>query len=718
MTDPSNGITTSHRTSQLASHEWSSTLRHLKFGIGFSLIVILALEQETVENCKRSISEDIPTLSAIHVFKAIYPDDLYKIPNQISKLRISENQGCVWIDCLNKNNTSLQGAWNDGMRYLVARLNERRDRLVEQCQVPIILCGPPQLMEILSNEAPDLWSMRTTVAHLIDEESASQPLDVTHKTSDTAAFALDSHAKQLESIQSRLWRFAIIPRSTLRIFGVKSIQLRPSVLLEYAHEEDSIEPKVALAEFNRLQQDRRPEALKEGINFLLKAAYGFAIQLDGIETERAAHDLIAIIDKANDASILPNELKISIKCQAVSLRAWACLVIAQQESKVFKEALILASESVKLSAEAPSKVDRIGLRLAYEVWLRAALLHEDLTEHKHERDLLNQALITARENQTIAAQIELLLAFYDRDDFHDESAKSHLRQAISLQKLARAPVVDLAYSMGMLSDCLCAQGNLAAAEYYVQEALKLYDSAVDVPKNSEVPIALVGTKSIKKLASLSVQKIPNNDNDKEASARKSIPTDEAPMKQCQPSLELILGKGALLSLQGRIFLYQRRYGESLKSFQMSTQILKIEGYSTGIEQREAMIGTIVSLAMAFGAIVNPAAIEILTQDVPGFEKIRNMELLYVAYMNEKHFDRAKEMLSELRNQFSQSDSIAMHEIIDRWFANMERYKLARKGNEIISKVEDWLSRRGMHPSQIGLNLGSRIRPYINKPSHK
>jgi hypothetical protein len=83
---------------------------------------------------------------------------------------LERGRGLLLIDA-----SDAHPAEKEGWITVLRRLNEGRDRLVERWAGPCVLAVPPWMLSLLPSEAPDLWSVRTTV--LRSGEAAPPPAE-------------------------------------------------------------------------------------------------------------------------------------------------------------------------------------------------------------------------------------------------------------------------------------------------------------------------------------------------------------------------------------------------------------------------------------------------------------------------------------------------------------------------------------------------------------
>jgi hypothetical protein len=134
---------------QLASHlELASD--------GFALLVLVCDGREQLDALlEEALQQPLPTVWVTHDPRADdWPAELLR---QLERA-MDQNQALLLLDASDANPDE-----RDGWVLVLRRLNEYRDRLAKRWARPFVLALPPWLLRVLPSEAPDLWSVRTTL---------------------------------------------------------------------------------------------------------------------------------------------------------------------------------------------------------------------------------------------------------------------------------------------------------------------------------------------------------------------------------------------------------------------------------------------------------------------------------------------------------------------------------------------------------------------------
>jgi tetratricopeptide (TPR) repeat protein len=147
--------------------DWRALLTHLELSQGFSFVVILAPSENIAEICRVALEAELAiqekTMRAISVRTT---RDLEQLAGKLVSDVVGEvrNLACVWVAHVVSQDASDYAAWRDAWRVAVSRLNQFRNPLSRQLAATLAFVGAPWLKEVLRQDAPDLWSIRSLVA--------------------------------------------------------------------------------------------------------------------------------------------------------------------------------------------------------------------------------------------------------------------------------------------------------------------------------------------------------------------------------------------------------------------------------------------------------------------------------------------------------------------------------------------------------------------------
>lgn len=154
------------------SEDWTAFTNHFDFGVGFSLNILLVIDNDGADVCREELYRFLALRDKRLVEIAITEEmDLRQIARRLLECNINENDGAIWVDKAVPVAVDTYSVWRGAWREGAARLNEVRNSLQRHLSIPLILVGSPWLAEVLRDMAPDLWSIRTLVS-LIEPHAA------------------------------------------------------------------------------------------------------------------------------------------------------------------------------------------------------------------------------------------------------------------------------------------------------------------------------------------------------------------------------------------------------------------------------------------------------------------------------------------------------------------------------------------------------------------
>ncbi len=154
----------SSRYNLSASPDWQALLTHFELGRGFAFIVLLVPNQDGAEVCREALSQYLSGRGQqLREISVASPADLRNIADPLLDLHASADTGAIWVARAVPEAVPEFPVWQDAWREGVARLNQFRNPLRRQFEIPLIFVGAPWLQEVLRESAPDLWSVRTLV---------------------------------------------------------------------------------------------------------------------------------------------------------------------------------------------------------------------------------------------------------------------------------------------------------------------------------------------------------------------------------------------------------------------------------------------------------------------------------------------------------------------------------------------------------------------------
>ncbi len=157
--------------------EWRHLLDHLRLLDGFGLLLVLAPEQAGAEVCRRALQRHLAEQGrALHSVQLHLQEPSGTLGDQLLQAELPTDTGAVWVSAPEAESASYEDPVRQLWRNALAALNPRRNPLRRQLGVPLIFAGPPWLQEVCREAAPDLWSIRDTIAR-IEPPSRDLPPD-------------------------------------------------------------------------------------------------------------------------------------------------------------------------------------------------------------------------------------------------------------------------------------------------------------------------------------------------------------------------------------------------------------------------------------------------------------------------------------------------------------------------------------------------------------
>jgi tetratricopeptide (TPR) repeat protein len=147
------------------SPDWQALLTHFELGQGFAFIVLLVPDQDGAEACRAALARYLEGHGK-RLVEVPVPDpaDLRNISEPLLNMDAGDGAGAVWVARVASLEAPEDRVWFEGWRDGVARLNQFRNPLRRSFEIPLVFVGAPWLQEVLRENSPDLWSVRTLVA--------------------------------------------------------------------------------------------------------------------------------------------------------------------------------------------------------------------------------------------------------------------------------------------------------------------------------------------------------------------------------------------------------------------------------------------------------------------------------------------------------------------------------------------------------------------------
>ncbi|MBI5480026.1 MAG: tetratricopeptide repeat protein, partial [Deltaproteobacteria bacterium] len=144
--------------------EWHRIRGALDLGTGFQFLVVtspsrVALDEvaDRIDRMRRGAGLQRVSPGSTQAIRTV-GEELDELGGQLGR---AARRSVVWIDAWHTDKER-EEAW----RFALARINERRNYWGRRLGGAVVLAGPPVVATLLTATAPDLWSVRTLVAHL------------------------------------------------------------------------------------------------------------------------------------------------------------------------------------------------------------------------------------------------------------------------------------------------------------------------------------------------------------------------------------------------------------------------------------------------------------------------------------------------------------------------------------------------------------------------
>lgn len=159
------------RAALAAEPDWRALLRHFDFNEGFAFILILIESAENAGICRDALGDYLRDegLGTIRLIAPRWPDAVKDLPLQLHNPRFPDTVKALWIESvIPEGSVSPEKLeeWRTAWRACFASLNRIRNQMQRGIPCSLIFVAAPWMQELIRNTAPDLWSIRSTVARI------------------------------------------------------------------------------------------------------------------------------------------------------------------------------------------------------------------------------------------------------------------------------------------------------------------------------------------------------------------------------------------------------------------------------------------------------------------------------------------------------------------------------------------------------------------------
>jgi tetratricopeptide (TPR) repeat protein len=166
------------RLNPAALQEWQYLLTHFELSEGFSFIVLLVPDADWAAACRIALARFLEAEGKSLQTVAFTDAEEFKVnlPGQLLELHLGERTGAVWLAATVSEASPQYQEWVEAWRGMSARLNQFRNPLSRQINVPLLFVGAPWIQPVIREIAPDLWSVRTMVTRVEPPAESSRPV--------------------------------------------------------------------------------------------------------------------------------------------------------------------------------------------------------------------------------------------------------------------------------------------------------------------------------------------------------------------------------------------------------------------------------------------------------------------------------------------------------------------------------------------------------------
>lgn len=153
-----------------ASVEWQRVGGHFALNEGFALVVLVVPDRDGASLCRLSLANRLRAhgLGILDASPAS-PSALRRLAPSLLALRPERDRGAVWVSAAVPASADDFAAWRMAWRWGLATLNQNRNPLRRWIGCSLVIVGTPELVPLFREAAPDLWSVRSLVAHILPD---------------------------------------------------------------------------------------------------------------------------------------------------------------------------------------------------------------------------------------------------------------------------------------------------------------------------------------------------------------------------------------------------------------------------------------------------------------------------------------------------------------------------------------------------------------------
>lgn len=151
-----------------ASAEWQRVCGHFALNEGFALVVLVVPDRDGASLCRLSLANRLRANGrGILDASPATPAGLRRLAPDLLALRPDRDCGAVWVSAAVPVSADDFAAWRMAWRWGLATLNQNRNPVRRWIGCSLVIVGTPDLVPLFREAAPDLWSIRSLVAHIV-----------------------------------------------------------------------------------------------------------------------------------------------------------------------------------------------------------------------------------------------------------------------------------------------------------------------------------------------------------------------------------------------------------------------------------------------------------------------------------------------------------------------------------------------------------------------
>lgn len=194
-----------------AAAEWRRVCSHFALNEGFALVVLLVPDRDGATLCRLTLGNRLRgTGQGILDVPLAGPSALRRLAPDLLALRPAPGHAAVWVSAAVPGSADDFVAWHRAWRWGLATLNQNRNPLRRGVGCSLVIVGTPDLMPLFREAAPDLWSVRSLVAHILPDPrhaaGTALTLDqrpLTRKKRAGSAVDLETDQHEIECLRGR-----------------------------------------------------------------------------------------------------------------------------------------------------------------------------------------------------------------------------------------------------------------------------------------------------------------------------------------------------------------------------------------------------------------------------------------------------------------------------------------------------------------------------------